>query len=182
MIKHLKFILFYPKIGPDMYLTHWLLYFKPFRIWFQKRKIFKIGKDSEIRPFATILGTGNIIIGERVIIPPYTLLSTLPNDVRSTITIENDVLLGPNVAIYSSTHRFAGVSIPIKDQGYDVNPVVIKEGCWIGINSVILPGITIGKNAVVGAGSIVTKDVPDFAVVVGAPAKIIRFLNKNIVE
>jgi acetyltransferase-like isoleucine patch superfamily enzyme len=160
-----------------MYLTHWLLFFKPFRIWFQKKKIKRIGMNSEIRPYATILGTENIIIGDRVIIPPYTLLSTMPNDRLSTITIESDVLLGPNVSIYSSTHKFENPLVPIKDQGYTINAVTLKTGCWIGINSVILPGITIGRNAVVGAGSIVTKDVPDFAVAAGVPAKIIRYLN-----
>lgn len=177
MIKHLRFILFYPKIGPDMYLTHWLLFFKPFRIWFQKRKVKTIGKDSEIRPYVTILGTDNIIIGDRVIIPPYTLLSTLPNDSFATIKIEDDVLLGPNVSIYSSTHNFDDPSKPIKDQGYSVKPVVLKKGCWVGINVVILPGVTIGQNSVIGANSVVTKSIPDFAVAVGAPAKVIRYIN-----
>lgn len=175
MIKHLRFILFFPKIGPDMYLTHWLFFFKPLRMWFQARKIKTIGRTSEIRPYATILGTNNVIIGERVIIPPYTLLSTEPYNAISKITIEDDVLLGPNVSIYSATHKFEDPSKPIKDQGYTVAPVILKKGCWIGVNVVILPGITVGYNAVVGANSVVTKDVPDFAIAVGAPAKIIRY-------
>ncbi|MES2808651.1 MAG: acyltransferase [Bacteroidota bacterium] len=179
MIKHLKFILLYPKIGPDMYLTHWLLFFKPFRIWFQKKKIKAIGIDSEIRPYSTILGTDNVKIGDRVIIPPFTLLSTLPNDESSTITIEDDVLLGPNVSIYSSTHKFEDSTMPIKDQGYTVGAVILKKGCWIGVNVVVLPGVTIGQNAVVGANSIVNSDIPDFAVAVGSPAKIIRYTNTN---
>lgn len=179
MISHLKFVLFYPKIGPDMYLTHWLLFFKPFRMWFQKRKIKTIGRDSEIRPFVTILGTDNVVIGERVIVPPYTLLSTLPSDPLSVITIEDDVLLGPNVSIYSSTHNFEDITKPIKDQGYNVKPVTLKTGCWIGINVVILPGVTIGRNAVVGANSVVTSSIPDFAIAVGAPAKVIRYLNEK---
>ncbi len=176
MLKHLKFILFYPKIGPDMYLTHWLLFFKPFRIWFQKRKIKTIGIDSELRPYVTILGTDNIIIGNRVIVPPYTLLSTLPNDTSSTITIEDDVLFGPNVSVYSSSHKFDNPSLPVKDQGYIVKPVLLKKGCWIGINVVILPGVTIGRNAVIGANSVVNSDIPDFAVAAGSPARIIKFI------
>ena len=179
MFSHLKFILFYPKIGPDMYLTHWLLFFKPFRMWFQKRKIGKIGLNSEIRPYATILGTDNVIIGDRVIIPPYTLLSTLPGDPLSIITIEDDVLFGPNTSIYSSTHNFNDITKPIKDQGYNVKPVTLKAGCWIGVNVVVLPGVTIGKNAVIGANSVVTGDIPDYAVAVGAPAKIVRYLNEQ---
>jgi acetyltransferase-like isoleucine patch superfamily enzyme len=177
MFKHLKFILFYPKIGPDMYLTHWLLFFKPFRMWFQKRKIKNIGKTSEIRPYSTILGTNNIWIGENVIIPGGTILSSYPDHADSKIIIEDHVLFGPNVAVYSSTHQFQNIQMPIKDQGYTHGITTLKRGCWIGINSVILPGITIGKNSVIGANSVVTTDVPDFAVYAGSPAKLIRYLN-----
>ncbi|MNR40369.1 putative acetyltransferase [compost metagenome] len=60
-----------------------------------------------------------------------------------------------------------------------MNPVTLKSGCWIGINVVILPGVTIGKNAVIGANSVVTTSVPDFAIAVGAPAKIVRYINEN---
>jgi acetyltransferase-like isoleucine patch superfamily enzyme len=179
MIKHIKFILFYPKIGPDMYLTHWLLFFKPTRIWFQRKKIPGISKTSEIRPYSTILGTHNVKIGERVIIPSGTLLSNLPNDPNSRIVLEDDVLLGTNVSIYSSTHNFEDITKPIKEQGYKVSRVLLKSGCWIGVNAVILPGVTIGKNAVIGANSVVTKDVPDYAIAVGSPAKVIRNLKDN---
>ena len=178
MIKHIKFILFYPKIGPDMYLTHWLLFFKPLRLWFQQKKISKISKTADIRPYCTILGTQNIEIGERVIIPPGTLLSTCPNNNESTITIEDDVLFGPNVSVYSSTHNFDNAEEPIKNQGYSVSKVVLQKGCWLGVNSVIMPGITIGENAVVGANSVVTKDVPNYAIVVGSPARIIKYTNE----
>lgn len=174
MFKHLKFILFYPKIGPDMYLTHWLLFFKTSRLWFQKRKIGQIGKNSEIRPYCTIIGTKNVVIGKNVIIPNGTTLGSLPGDKNSIIYIDDDVLLGPNVAIYSSTHNFQDISKPIKEQGYNVAITRLKSGCWIGINSVILPGVTIGKNSVVAANSVVNKDVPDFTVVGGCPAKIIK--------
>lgn len=177
MFKHLKFILFYPKIGPDMYLTHWLLFFKPFRIWFQKRKIGQIGSNSEIRPYCTIIGTRNVVIGNNVIIPTGTTLGNLPGDEKSIIYIEDDVLLGPNVSIYSSTHKFQNINIPIKNQGYLVAETRLKKGCWIGVNSVILPGVTIGQNSVVGANSVVNKDVPDYTVVGGIPAKIIKRTN-----
>lgn len=176
MFNHLKFILCYPKIGPDMYLTHWLLFFKPFRLWFQKRKIKQIGENSEIRPYATILGTGNVYIGKNVIIPGGTNICTYPGDENSKIIIEDDVLLGPNVAIYSSTHQYQDISMPIKDQGYKVAATTLKKGCWIGINSVIMPGVTIGQNSVVGSNSFVNKDVPDFTVVAGCPAKVIKKL------
>lgn len=65
--------------------------------------------------------------------------------------------------------------VPIYDQGFYVSrEVMLREGCWIGANVVILPGVTIGKNAVIGAGSIVTKSIPDFCVAAGNPAKVIK--------
>jgi acetyltransferase-like isoleucine patch superfamily enzyme len=174
MFNHLKFIWTYPKIGPDMYLTHWLLFFKPFRIFFQNRKIKNIAKTADIRPYCTILGTDNVVIGERVIVPSYTLLSNYPGNNESIITLEDDVLLGPNVSIYSSTHKFMNPKIPIKDQGYECASVLVKSGAWLGINVVVMPGVTIGKNSVIGANSVVTKDIPDYTVAVGAPARVIK--------
>ncbi len=178
MFKSLKFFLFYPKIGPDMYLTHWLLYIKTLRLWFQRKKLYKIGNNSEIRPFVTINGTNSIIIGDNVILQPGTILSSMLNDLENGIVIEDDVLLGPNVSIYSATHNFKDISLPIKEQGYNASKVIIKQGSWIGINSVIMPGVTVGKNSVVAAGAIVTKDVPDYCVVAGIPAKVIKKLGK----
>ncbi|MCH5686526.1 hypothetical protein LWM68_21060 [Niabella sp. W65] len=96
-------------------------------MWFQKKKIGKIGANSEVRPYATILGTRNVEIGNNVIIPGGTLISTYPGNPDSNIIIEDDVLLGPNVAIYSSTHNYKDISIPIKDQGYNVATTVLKK-------------------------------------------------------
>ncbi|MEI6522760.1 MAG: acyltransferase [Bacteroidota bacterium] len=179
MLKHLKFILFYPKIGPDMYLTHWLLFIKPLRIWYQKRNIGKIGKNSEIRPYVNIVGGKNVEIGKNVIVPGGTTISCLPGNYLSKVIIEDNVLLAPNVSIYGSTHLYNNINIPIKNQGYKHGTATLKEGCWIGINSVILPGVTIGKNSVVGANSVVNKDVPDFVIVAGSPAKIVKYLSDH---
>ena len=178
IINHLRFILLYPKIGPDMYLTHWLLFFKPFRIWFQNKKIYKIGKGSEVRPYSIINGTNSIQIGDNVIIQPGSILSANPSNLETGIIIEDDVLLAPNISIYSHTHSYKNINIPIKEQPYIAKKVVIKRGAWLGVNCVIFPGVTIGKNSVVAAGSIVKKDVPDYTVVAGAPAKIIRKINE----
>lgn len=173
--KHLWFILTYPKIGPDMYFTHWLLFFKPLRLIFQKYKLLEIGKNSEIRPYSTIIGTKNIIIGCNVIIPPGAILVANPYDLDSKIIIEDDVLFGPNSAIYCSSHNYSNSELPIQEQGYFGKTTTIKHGSWIGINAVVMPGITVGRNAVVGANSVVTHDVPDYAVVVGIPARILKY-------
>ncbi|MCA6436320.1 MAG: acyltransferase [Bacteroidetes bacterium] len=175
-LKHLKYIATFPKIGPDMYFTHWLLFFKPFRLWFQKRKLGAIGDGSEIRPYAIIDGTKNVFIGKNVIIPEGVRLVTDASDSEAKIIIEDSVLFAPNVAVYSTTHTFSNTEIPIKEQALLNKTTIIKENSWIGINSVILAGVTIGKHVVIGANSFVNKDIPDFSVAVGNPAKVIKTL------
>lgn len=94
-------------------------------------------------------------------------------------TIENDVLLAQNVIISALNHNYEDITKPIREQHVNTQQVNIGAGTWIGSNAVVLPGITIGKNCVIGAGSIVTKDIPDYCVVVGSPAKIVRRYNET---
>lgn len=172
--KHIKFIATYPKLGPDMYFTHWLLFFKPLRLWYQKRILKeRIGKNSEIRPYCILNGYNNIVIGNNVIIPEGVRLVTDPFD-NKKIVIGNAVLFGPNVAVYATTHTFQNTQIPIKNQVLKNAHTEIKSGSWIGINVVILPGVTIGCNTVIAANSVVTKDIPDNVVAGGCPAKVLK--------
>ena len=83
-------------------------------------------------------------------------------------------MLGPNVVINDSNHVFIDRDTPITRQGHTAEPIVIEDDVWIASNSVILKGVHIGKGAVVAAGSIVTKDVPPYAVVAGVPARQIK--------
>ena len=84
-----------------------------------------------------------------------------------------------NVYISDHTHAHASREMAIIDQGVaEVSPVRVCEGAWLGQNVVICPGVTVGRNAVVGANSVVRHDVPDFAVAVGAPARIIRTIDR----
>jgi acetyltransferase-like isoleucine patch superfamily enzyme len=113
-----------------------------------------------------------------VTIHPGTVLSgtSLENE-SETITIEDDVAMGTGVHIYVSNHRYDITDIPIKHQGhYPVKPVRVCRGAWLGANVIILPGVTIGQNSVVGAGAIVTEDVEPFTVVAGNPARLIKNL------
>lgn len=92
------------------------------------------------------------------------------------VTVGNDVLIAPNVSILSRMHAFERMDIPISLQGYSQDrAVTISDDVWIGRNAVVLPGVIIGKGAIVGAGAVVTHSVPDFAIVAGVPAKILRF-------
>ena len=89
------------------------------------------------------------------------------------VTIGNNVLIGPKVVIHSANHKFSNPEIPITEQGHTLKPVIIEDDVWVGASTVILAGVTIGEGAVVGAGSVVTKNVEAYTVVAGNPAHII---------
>ena len=89
------------------------------------------------------------------------------------ITIGDMVLVGANSMFYSHDHDFSNLSKPIWHQGLIKKPIVVKDDVFIGCNVVILGNVTINKGAIIGAGSVVTKDVPENAIVVGVPAKVI---------
>jgi len=97
----------------------------------------------------------------------------------SKAKIGNYVMMGPEVIILSQNHKYDDVSKPMSTQGYDIKEVKIEDDVWIGTRAIILPGIRIKKGAIIGAGAVVTKDVPEYAIVGGVPAKIIKYRNKN---
>ena len=163
------------RLGPDCPFTHWKLYFKNSMKKVCKQKFQYFSDTAEFRAGAYAITSSKISLGKRVIIRPNTMLFADPREGDGHIIIEDDVMIGSGVHIYVANHRYDMTQTHIMDQGHcQAKDVILKEGCWIGANSIILPGVKIGKNAVVGAGSIVTRDVPDFSVVGGNPAKIIK--------
>ena len=89
------------------------------------------------------------------------------------ITIEDEVLIGPKVNLITENHPLN----PADRKSLISTPIRIKRNAWIGANATILPGITVGENAVVAAGAVVSRDVPDNAIVGGVPAKIIKYIS-----
>ena len=163
------------RLGPDMPFTHWRLHFKSLMIGLCKKKFMYFGDGAEFRAGAYAVYCTQISIGRNVIIRPNTVLMS---DEFVKIIIEDNVMLGMGVHCYVNNHKFDRVDIPFIEQGYYPSAgVTIKEGAWIGANSIILPGVTIGRNSVVGAGSVVTQDIPDFCVAVGNPARVIKRLD-----
>jgi acetyltransferase-like isoleucine patch superfamily enzyme len=92
------------------------------------------------------------------------------------VRIGNNVMLGPGVKIWSVNHRFDDLSIPVIKQGYDYAEVNIEDDVWIGSSVFVAPGVNIGTRSVIGAGSVLTKSVAPFSLVVGNPGKVIRQL------
>ena len=91
------------------------------------------------------------------------------------IDIGDNVLIGANSMFYSNDHVFDAVDVPIILQGLRKKPIAIRDNVFIGCAVTVLGNVTINRGAVVGAGSVVTTDVPENAIVAGAPAKIIRY-------
>ncbi len=99
--------------------------------------------------------------------------------IQSNVTIGNNVIMGPDVKIYSKNHRYDSLDIPIQKQGEVSYKTIIGNDVWIGANVIILPNKKIGNHTLISAGTVVTKNVPDFAVVGGNPGKIIKYRNSD---
>ena len=112
-----------------------------------------------------------ITIGKNVYINSNLLVMA-----RGGITIEDNVQIAANVQLLTNNHDEYERAVLL------TKPIVVKNGAWIGAGASILPGVTVGKHAIVGAASVVTKDVPDYAVVVGIPAKVIKYLDATKFE
>jgi acetyltransferase-like isoleucine patch superfamily enzyme len=117
-------------------------------------------------PFHTNFGK-HISIGKNVFINQGCTFLDLGG-----ITIEDDVLMGPNVQLITENHSIK----PTERKALVLDKITIQKNAWIGAGAIILPGVTIGENSVVAAGAVVTKDVPSNTVVAGVPAKIIKNL------
>jgi acetyltransferase-like isoleucine patch superfamily enzyme len=163
------------RIGPDLPATHWLLYFN-FGHRIVVRKLAKCGKNVWLRPGCTLVDMDSIEIGDNVVIRPGVQIHANTAN-KASITIEKNVLIAPNVFITVNNHNYKDPDVPIMFQGGSSEAVIIREGSWLGANSIILKA-NIGKNSVVAAGAVVTKEVPDYCVVGGVPAKIISILKK----
>ncbi len=151
-------------------------------------------------PTTVVFGEGRIAIGTQTTVGPYASLSAgmpMHADERGEpiisigdrcmlgkgigivghdrIEIGDDIWTGHYVYITDQNHGYEDIALPIGTQMWRNDPVSIGSGSWLGHGSIVLPGAQIGKHVVVAAGAIVTGTIPDNAVVVGAPARVVRF-------
>lgn len=138
-----------------------------------KKMFAEIGEDCYIEPpFHANWGGKNVHFGNGV----YANFNlTMVDD--CDIFVGNNVLFGPNVTVSAGTHPIHP-ELRSKQAQYNI-PIHIGNNVWIGANSVILPGVNIGDNSVIGAGSVVTKDIPSNVVAVGNPCRLLREINEN---
>lgn len=100
--------------------------------------------------------------------------------VGGSSVIGSNVMMGPECILYSQNHAHDRIDIPMNRQGFSEDkPVNVGDDVWFGARVIVLPGVHIGSHCIIGAGAVVTKDVPDYAVVGGNPAKILRMRNEN---
>ena len=139
----------------------------------------QLGADTLIGPYVSLsagMAPGQQLISDRIVtIGDRCLIGRYSSIVgHFEIAIGDDVFFGPNVYVTDQNHGVDDLDLPIGRQSAGERPVSIGSGSWLGANVVVLPGVTIGRNVAIGAGSIVTSDLPDHAVAVGNPARVLR--------
>jgi acetyltransferase-like isoleucine patch superfamily enzyme len=140
-------------------------------VGFKHMETFEVGDGVFIGSQAYIQGriNGRCVIGDHVWIGPQCYF-----DARDLI-VEQYVGWGPGAKVLGSTHVGVPIELPIIQTDLEIKPVKVEAWADIGVNAIILPGVTIGKGSIVGAGAVVTENVPPFAVVAGVPAKFLRW-------
>ncbi|WP_110006566.1 sugar O-acetyltransferase [Geodermatophilus normandii] len=131
-----------------------------------------VGEDTEIRPPLYVDYGSNLRIGAR----SFANVGLVALDVAA-ITIGDDVQIGPNVQLLTPTHPVEPG--PRRQKWEAAEPITIGDNVWLGGGVVVLPGVTIGADTVVGAGSVVTRDLPAGVVAVGNPARVVRTLERG---
>jgi len=126
--------------------------------------------------FKVFTGHNNIYLGSNIY-----LVDTLINagDEAGRVTIEDYVFFGHGVKLLARGHDYTLIDEQ-RQQNITENPIHIKQGAWVSSGVTILGGVTVGKNAVVGAGSVVTKNIPDNAIFAGNPARLVRYINRDL--
>lgn len=152
----------------------WLVTLSSGNDFFQSHKhAISVGKDTRIGKNTRISTgfTGKIKIGKNVLIDDGCFVMA-----QNKIIVGNNTWIAAYCFITDFNHKYQDNKRLIFEQGYETKPITIGKNVWIGTHVIILPGVTIGDRAVIGAGSVVTKNIPDNCVAVGNPAKVIKHI------
>jgi acetyltransferase-like isoleucine patch superfamily enzyme len=143
------------------------------RVRYFRRRCHAFGIGCRLGPGFRVHHPHGLEIGDRV------AANGAQINAKGSVRIGSDCLIADGVKIWSINHRFADPALPIAEQGYQQAPVTIGDDVWLGSNAVVLPGVTIGRGAVIAAGSVVTRDVPDGSVAAGVPAKVVGWRGQS---
>ena len=139
---------------------------KKLRAFWAKKIVTECGNNVNIERFASF--TPGLRIGDNSGVG-------INCEMNGSVTIGKDVMMGPEVVVYTMGHRHDRTDIPMMFQGMDdVSPVVIGNDVWIGRRAIILPGVTIGDGCIIGAGAVVSKNIPPYSIAVGVPARVVK--------
>jgi galactoside O-acetyltransferase len=137
-------------------------------------KNIEIGNSINIMRFSGLYShnQGSIKIGSNVSINTNVIIGAADG---GEVIVGNDVMIGPNVVLRSSDHTFADKDVSMNKQGHSGGTIIIENDVWIGANTTITRNVKIGSHSIVGAGSVVTKDVDPYSIVGGVPSKLIKY-------
>jgi len=130
----------------------------------------KMGEHTNIADGVTITCPMKVSVGSRVSIHEYTFIGS-----AGEVTIGDGVMIGTDCSIISDAHNFSERSVPMRKQGHTAKPVIIGNDVWLGCKVTVLGGVKINDGAIIGAGSVVTKDIPPYAIAMGVPCRVKRF-------
>lgn len=161
ILRRMEFLVFYLGTAPwQCRIKAWYL-----RLWGAE-----VGKDLFMERAVVVKNAHLLKIGNNVAIGSFTLITA-----GGGIVIEDNVNISTGCRVVGVNHKAGPVGVDYRFAPCWTAPIHLKRGCWLATNAIVLPGITVGEGAVVMAGSLVTKDVPDWAFVGGVPAKFIMF-------
>jgi len=165
---YLRYVIYRPLLGKCGNNVHF-----PLGVYIKGYKNIELGNNisfsSENRLYAeSVTKESRIKIGNNVNFNTNVMVNA---DNMGEIIIGNDVMIGPNTVFRSANHEFRDPAKLIRLQGHTKGTIIVGNGVWIGANCVVLTKVNIGRGAVIGAGAVVTKDVADFEIVAGVPAK-----------
>lgn len=143
---------------------------KRLRGWHYRSLLERAGKGLRVAQGVRINNPSLVSVGDNVYLGDGVQLYAW----NERIIIGSNVLVAAGVRMITRKHGFGDIDRPISDQGYTNAPIIVEDDVWIGFQAVILPGVTLGRGSIVGAGAVVTRDVEPYSIVGGVPARTIR--------
>ena len=176
---------FRQKLGVRMHELHWAILTElewivfylgkarwqcAVKAWYMRQWGAEVGKNLYMERAVMLKGAEDLKIGDNVAIGAFSLINA-----AGGLIIEDNVNISTGCRVVCVNHKVPPVGVDARFAPCWTAPIRLKKGCWLATNAIVLPGVTVGEGAVVIAGSLVTKDVPDWAYVAGMPARFMMF-------